>query len=66
MAAPASQYKDRQFLAVIGDEVISYQGACVDRESPLTAPGHSDRNATCRRRCMIMTPSYAAYLEVED
>lgn len=66
MAAPASQYKDRQFLAVIGDEVLSYQSACVDREPPLTALGHSDRNATCGRRCMIMPPSYAAYLEVED
>lgn len=28
MAAPASQYKDRQFLAVIGDEVRFLASCC--------------------------------------
>lgn len=51
MAAPPSAYKDRHFLAVIGDEVGTTSLLRRKKQALiLTCPGLCDRLTTSRRR----------------
>lgn len=57
MAAPVSAYKDRQFIAVIGDEVNpfpSYDTLISITYGLRHTSGLGHRFATCWHRCMLM------------